>query len=208
MAGGAVVGGLDSDPGFAEQTALVNIGRDIFFDLAWQHEAFLETPDEIVALAELHDQFNQYPSYAADGTVTYAAGSPKQSYKAAWEKIVSGDPAQVADGNRDLLANEQWSIVQPGYDFFRTTAFSGLPTPFTNNVHPYHRAFIVEKPQGDILAAEDRWDWITRGQGMWDQWVAAGADERNRLVQVEFDRICRGDFGEPGRPDLLPPGGP
>ncbi|MFI9503313.1 peptidoglycan-binding protein [Nocardia sp. NPDC052566] len=36
MAGGAVVGGLDADPGFADQTVMVRIGRDIFFDLAAQ----------------------------------------------------------------------------------------------------------------------------------------------------------------------------
>lgn len=32
--------------------------------------------------------------------------------------------------------------------------------------------------------------------------------ERLRLVAHPFDRICNGDFGVPGRPDLLPPGGP
>jgi hypothetical protein len=201
------VGGLDSGHdilALSDESILVRIGRDIFFDLAWQHEAFLEAPDQIVGLADLHDQFNTYAHYADDGTVSYRPGTPKRSYKAAWEKLVSADPNQVSDGNLDLLANEQWSVIQPHYDFYH----SGLPTPFTNAVHPYHRDFITEEPQGNVLVAQDRWDWITKHDGMWDHWVAAGSDERSRLVQLEFDRISRGDFGTPGRPDLLPPGGP
>jgi hypothetical protein len=111
-------------------------------------------------------------------------------------------------GNRQLLENEQWSIVQPQYDCLKTFLFSGLPTPFTNNVHPYHRAFIVDEPTANILTASDRWDWITRTLGMYERWVAIGADEQARLLRLDFDRICGGDFGVPGRPDLLPPGGP
>jgi hypothetical protein len=208
MAGGAVVGGLDADPGFAEQSVMVRIGRDIFNDLAWQHEAFLDAPDTVVNLAALHDQFNTYPQYDSNGVVSYQPGTPHTSYKAAWQKIVSGDPASIASGNRDLLENEQWSIIRPQYDFFQTISFSGLAGPFTNNIHPYHRAFLIEEPTGNILQAASRWDWITHPQGMWEQWVAAGAQERGRLVQLPFDQILRGDFGVPGRPDLLPPGGP
>jgi hypothetical protein len=208
MAGGAVVGGLDADPGFIMQSVMVRIGRDIFFDLAWQHEVFLDSPDTIVDLAALHDQFNSYPQYDANGVVSYQPGNPHTSYQQAWQKIVSGDPDQIASGNRDLLENEQWSIVQSQYDFVKTIFGSGLPTPFTNEIHPYHRAFIVEEPGGNVLEAPSRWDWITHAQGMWDQWVAAGVDERSRLLTLPFDQICRGDFGIPGRTDLLPPGGP
>src|SRR5437899_7369269 len=148
MAGGAVVGGLDADPGFIMQSVMVRIRRDIFFDLAWQHEVFLDSPDTIVELAALHDQFNSYPQYDANGVVSYQPGNPHTSYQQAWQKIISGDPDQIASGNRDLLENEQWSIVQPQYDFLKTIFGSGLPTPFTNEIHRYHRAFIVEEPSG------------------------------------------------------------
>lgn len=206
MAGGAVVGGLDADPGLIDQVVMVRIGRDIFHDLAWQHEAFQDAPGTIVELAELHDRFNVYPKYNSLGVPTYERGAPTRSYRAAWEKITSGDPEKVAEGNRDLLENEQTSIIQPHYDFLRTLAFAGLPRSFTNAVHPYHRAFLIEQPGRDVLVLEDRWSWITAG--MWTNWVAAGPTERNRLVDIPFDQICRGLFGVPGRPDLLPPGGP
>jgi len=208
MAVGAVVGGLDSDPGFIPQNVMVHIGRDIFYDLAWMHEAYLDAPDMVVNLADLHDQFNTYPSYDQAGTHTFVPGTPSTSYKAAWQKIVSGDPDSIASGNQDLLQNEQFSIVQPQYDYLSSFWGSGLPTPFTNEIHPYHRSFIEEEPGGDILQAASRWDWITHPQGMWENWVACGADERSRLLQLPFDQICMGNFGIPGRPDLLPPGGP
>lgn len=207
MAGGAIVGGLDSDPGIVQQPIMVSIGRDIFYDLAWQHEAFLDGED-IVMLAGLHDQFAMYPRYDGDGAVTFLHAAPAVSYAGAWEKIVSGDPASIASGNRDLLNNEQASIVQPQYDFLRTVVGAGLAGPFTNEIHPYHRAFLVEIPGGDILQFDSRWRWITFGNGMYDNWAAAGSDERARLLQLPFDQILRGDFGVPGRPDLLPPGGP
>jgi Putative peptidoglycan binding domain len=204
MAGGAVVGGLDVDPGVIDQATMVRIGRDIFFDLAWLHEAYLDHPSEAMKLGHLHDRFNEYTSYAS-GVPTFLPGFPTRSYGAAWSKITTG---QVAAGNLDLLENEQKSIIPPHYDFLRTFVGSGLPTPFTNNIHPYHRAFIVEVPTGDILNTADRWRWITRTDGMYQRWDDIGAAERTRLVNLSMDDLANGRFGLAGRPDLLPPGGP
>lgn len=205
MAGGAVVGGLDRAHGLLDEVIMVRIGRDIFFDLAWQHEAFLADPALAVRLAGLHDRFNTYPAYDAFGNPQFVAGTPARSYGQAWTKISSGNPALVADGNRDLLENEQRSIIQPHYIRLRQFLFAGMPTPFTNAIHPYHRAFVVEMPGRDILNVDDRWAWISGN--MWNNWVAAGTPERSRLVSLPFDRLCNGDFDVPGRPDLLP-GGP
>ena len=165
-------------------------------------------PDTVVNLADPHDHFNTYPSYDQAGTHTFVPGTPHTSYKSAWQKIVSGDPDSIASGNQDLLQKGEFSIVQPQYDYLSTFWFSGLPTPFTNQIHPYHRSFIEEEPTGDILQVASRWGWITHPQGMWENWVACGADERDRLLQLPFDHICNGNFGISGRPDLLPPGGP
>jgi hypothetical protein len=213
MAGGAVVGGMDSNPVLPE-APFISIGRDIFYDLVWQHEAYLDAPDTIVKLADLHDQYGQFPQYASDGTETFAHVAPATSYGDAWRKITSGDPAQIAAGNRDLLMNEQATIVQPGYDYLLTVTGSGLVSPFTDAIHPYHRDFLIDFPQGNILKYADRWAWIALADGMFDHWAAAGTDaahpdnERTRLLQLPFDSLLKRNFGVPGRPDLLPPGEP
>jgi hypothetical protein len=208
MAGGAVVGGLDTGAaGEVTERVMIAIGRDIFFDLAWQHEAFLDGAD-IVALAGLHDQFATYAQYADDGTVSFVHAEPATSYSDAWSKITSGDAGAIAEGNRDLLHDEQATVVQPQYDFLLQGGQAGLATAFTNEIHPYHRAFLVDIPDGDIRQFDPRWQWINLANGMFENWGAAGVDERARLLQLPFDQILRGDFGIPGRPDLLPPGGP
>jgi Putative peptidoglycan binding domain len=204
MAGGAVVGGLDLDSAVSEQIVFVRIGRDIFYDLAWLHEAYLDHPSEAIKLGHLHDRFNEYTLYPS-GVPTFMQGFPVRSYGAAWGKITTGD---VAAGNLDLLENEQKSIIPPHYDFLRTFTTSGLATPFTNEIHPYHRAFIVEVPTGDIFDTADRWSWITRVNGMYQRWGDIGAAERTRLVNLSMGDLANGRFGAPGRPDLLPPGGP
>jgi hypothetical protein len=66
----------------------------------------------------------------------------------------------------------------------------------------------IDIPQGNVLIANDRWSWITRIDGMFQRWNDIGIQERTRLVKLAFDQICNGNFGVPGRPELLPPGGP
>ena len=207
MAGGAVVGGLDADPGFTSQDVMVRIGRDIFFDMAWLHEAFLEDPVKVVHLADLHDRFNEYPKYTL-GIPSFVFGKPARSYGRAWRDILTRDPDKVAEGNRALLENEQWSIIQPHYDFLSTFFGSGLTGPFTNAIHPYHRDFLIEVPQGNVLVAKDRWSWITHVDGMYQRWNDIGNPERTRLVSLDFNLILGGRFEPFGRPDLIPPGGP
>jgi hypothetical protein len=84
MAGGAVIGGfrLLMTPGlfglstetFLTRT-LVRIGKAIFHDLAWQHEAILDNPVEALALIAQHD----------------LVSSARTSYALAWTHILSGN---------------------------------------------------------------------------------------------------------------------
>jgi putative peptidoglycan binding protein len=201
MAGGAVVGGLDLGAGSVEQTIFVRIGRDIFFDLAWLHEAYLDHWSEAVKLGHLHDRFNEYTAYA-NGVPTFIPGFPARSYGAAWNKITTG---RVVEGCRDLLENEQKSVIQPHYDVL-PAGFQ--PRPFANEIHPYHRAFIRDFPSGNLLGFADRWRWITLTNGMFQRWGDIGAQERIRLASLQLDELIAGRFGPTGRPELLPPGGP
>jgi len=88
MAGGAVLGGLQvllsvsADPSFTTDM-MVLIGKQIFLDLAWQHELFNSNSQQAITAAQRHDA--RFPA--------------KSSYAAAWTAIASGDPAQIAGGN-------------------------------------------------------------------------------------------------------------
>lgn len=210
MAGGAVVGGLDFNGSESVLTrTMVRIGKEIFLDLAWLHEAFLDDPALAVELGYLHDVRVLTADYSSGEPPMTLHRGPSQSYGAAWEQISSGNPVAIAEGNQKLLANEQLSIIQPHYDFLIASDQGWIferSRAFTENIHPYHRAFLLAFPMSDIRLANDRWAWITEQNGMLEHWVAAGTPERSRLVSLPFDEIIHRQFGPIGRPDLLPPG--
>lgn len=194
LAGAAILSGLDLIVQGGESPItrrMVRIGKDIFEDLAWQHEAFLADPVDAIALGFLHDRNVSFDS----------------SYGRAWEQIASGNPANVAAGNRDLLRNEQFTIIQPHYDFLRASEpeFIGRTGAFTRNIHPYHRDFLTAFPQADIINPDDRWAWIDEPNGMLPKWTVMPPGERQRLVDLPMDTLIRQDWG-PTIPELLPPG--
>jgi hypothetical protein len=227
MAGGAVLGGLDQllntgltiPPLTADQVAnlspadradrekqtevrLLVIGRNIFLDLAYQHEAFLDEPRIALDLAEKHDK--AFPA--------------KRSYLQAWKDIISSNPDDIARGNQALLENEQFSIIQPIYDKVLVDdnlflfGLARRTSAFTNNIHPYHRPFLESKPGSNVLKMPDRMDWILEPGGMWAKWaerhglITMSAQERNRLASLPMDDIIRHNFG-PIDP-ILKVGGP
>jgi hypothetical protein len=181
---------------------MVLIGKQIFGDLAWQHEAFLDDPIKSIALAREHD--TRYPGQA--------------KYEDAWTMIASTAPNSIADGNKKLLQNEQFTIIQPLYDAIRNEPMAAAEfshvSAFTANVHPYHRDFFTSMPTAsDVASANDRWSWITQPDGMWDKWVRIPAVERARLVNlpmeagVGMDQLIKQHWG-PTISSFLPLGGP
>ena len=198
MAGGAVVVGLDLVAHGGETVltnTMVRIGKAIFHDLAWQHEAFLDDPAQAIALAKTQDD----------------SGASRCNYSDAWTDINSGEPERIAKGNRALLENEQWSIIQPLYDVISESGEAAVfchTSAFTGKIHPYHRDFLVRYPQGDITTAQDRWNWISEDDGMWAKWVlmpSIAPEERTRLVSLSFDDILRQRF-DPVVQELMPVG--
>jgi hypothetical protein len=210
MAGGAVVGGLDfmtslpfSDPTPITQV-MVEIGRAIFNDLAWLHEAYVDDPAAAILLAGAQDLV--HPA--------------RRSYAEALTRIHNGSADQIAEGNRALLEIEQYSIIQPLYDRLRPPSpewgIFKLTRTATGAVHPYHRDFLTSFPTTefrDVTLFDDRWKWINLPGGMWEKWaggwqgpgVGVDASERARLVNLSFDRILRADF-QPVNASLQPPG--
>jgi hypothetical protein len=198
MAGGAVIGGLDlvvsGGETFLTKT-MVTIGKAIFHDLAWQHEAFLDDPQVAIDNAAVQD----------------AASPARRSYADAWKDIASVDSERIANGNKALLENEQFTIIQPLYDQIAassTVLIFGRTRVFTNKVHPYHRDFLVRFPTGDVINADDRWSWITEDEGMWAKWKSmpsVAPDERTRLVSLSFREILGQRF-DPVVDAFMPPG--
>lgn len=211
LAGGAVVGGLRLAVSMGPETsftrAMVGVGKAIFHDLAWQHEAILDDPANALHLIQAHD----------------ASTKARRSYLEAWSLIQSNDAVRVPIGNRMLLENEQISIIQPLYEaeLKNEPGRGPLCAPmrsmraFTNSIHPYHRDFLLARPQGDIINARDRWGWITETGGMWEKWgemrgvvhapIVMQRDERVRLASLTMDQLIQRQFA-PIKQELLPPG--
>ncbi len=217
LAGAAVVGGLDvllnavvrptPDPG-PLFNAMVEIGKAIFHDLAWQHEAFLDDRKRLIELCKEQDRL--HPA--------------KRSYEQAWTDIMTIKETGIIQGNQALLENEQFTIIQPRYDqvlagtealiFRRTRAF-------TSNIHPYHRDFLTSTrfQTKDVLIANDRWAWITdQPHGMWAKWAERHPEwgpvprmplgERVRLAELDLERELIPQRWAPVMNELLVPGGP
>ena len=147
--------------------------REIFEDLAWQHEAYLW--GGIEELRRLT-----------------SAGELDRATLWAWENIASGDPARVARGNEALLWREQRQVIQDDYDDIRRhhgpagEAFTDLLTWLAESPFPDGRAYrevlprIVEvptflpplwlpgpklrvpAPRGNVADFGNRWEWIRR----------------------------------------------
>jgi hypothetical protein len=200
MAGATVLGGLrflaphSEDPSFLTNM-MVLIGKQIFLDLAWQHELFRDNAEKAVAAAQRHD--TRFPA--------------KASYAEAWTEISSGDSTQIASGSKKLLANEQFTIIQPLYDRIKAEPFTDVTfsrtSAFTANIHPYHLDFETAMQGRDVTNADDRWSWVTQPDGMWEKWLVMPAAERHRLVNLSIDEIIAQNWG-PTIPSLLPPGSP
>ena len=209
LAGGAVVGGLRLAVSMGPETfftqTMVRIGKEIFHDLAWQHEAALDDEPNALVLAAARD----------------AAGPARRSYREAWTHIFTRDPGRIATGNKMLLENEQFTIIQPRYNEVSASTEGGLGGPmrslkaFTNSIHPYHRDFLLSQPSGDIVNPEHRWGWITETGGMWEKWgeqrgvpalpIAMSRAERIRLASLTLNQLIRREFA-PVDPTLTPPG--
>lgn len=88
------------------ETSMLDMNKEIFLDQARQHMAY-----ENGGLAEVQ-------RLADSGAIT-------QQTADAWEKIDSGDPAQVAAGNTALLQREQNDIIANDYNSMRDHPLTG-----------------------------------------------------------------------------------
>jgi hypothetical protein len=150
--------------------------KQIFDDLAWQHEAF--AMGGVGLMQDVRDR-NLISTEALR----------------AWEQIGSGDSEQVFNGNRELLRREQLEIIQDDYDAMRehhgpvgdvaTYSFGAMaenaipggqayrdfdpltvsigvetPDPFGIDTPDFQHEEQLPLPAGNLSDFDDRWAWI------------------------------------------------
>jgi hypothetical protein len=184
LTGGQVLYGLGNavkiarDPCVLTQE-IVAVARDIFENLAWQHEAFLDDPDLLVSVWQERErrQLNGH----------------RHSYAASWKLVGSADYATVCTGNEMLFENEQRDTIQPHYETIRRDPYANRYFRFTRlvmrQIHPHHRRFIFDLPWGDVTRFPDRWRWISHPTGMWPAWTGLKQSERDRLVGLSNEAV-------------------
>jgi hypothetical protein len=182
MTGGQVLFGMSNltkimqDPCVLSQE-IVTIAKDIYDNLAWQHELFLEDPDLLITVCEELD-LTEFATH---------------KYADCWRLIAENDMNSIALGNKMLLENEQHQTVQPHYERIKLDKYSRPFFWFTRfamrNIHPYHCWFFVDLPFQDITLFEHRWEWIAHKNGMWNNWTCLKQSERDRLVSLSNEVV-------------------
>ncbi len=156
---------------------IVAVAKDIFDNLAWQHELFLADKNMLGVVCAAMDQQQTHT----------------HQYTDCWEKIGSGPYESICAGNKMLLENEQRNTIQPHYETIRKDRYANRYFRFTRfamrNIHPHHRRFILDRPFGDVTRFEDRWQWIGHTRGMWASWVGLAQTERDRLVALSNEDV-------------------
>jgi hypothetical protein len=189
LTGGQVLYGLKNLARIARDPCvmtreIVAIARDIYQNLGWQHELFLDSPDDLIACCKIFDAQTPHLHPYAD----------------CWALIEHGDRLQVALGNRMLLENEQHNTVQPHYERIRQDAYSRpyfwLTRLVMRNIHPFHRRFLFDQGLRDVTVFRNRWRWIGRPGGMWDRWAGAAQRERDYLVGLSNEAVTGQAWGK------------
>ncbi len=187
LTGGQVLFGMGNltkiikDPCVLSQE-IVAIAKDIYDNLAWQHELFLDDPDLLISVCKQLDKTEQATHKYAD----------------CWQFIRQNDAKTIALGNKMLLENEQHNTVQPHYDCIKLDNYSRPFFWFTRfamrNIHPYHRWFFMDLPFKDVTVFKHRWQWIAHDKGMWHNWAKIAHSDRDRLVALSNEAIIRHDW--------------
>ena len=172
LAGGAYVaysGSLD--------IRLMQMQQAIFYDLAWQHQAYRE--GGIAALREAQ-----------------ARGELSTELLDAWSKINSGDPAQVDAGNRALLRREQETVLQPFYKLIQDIPDNdSIPESMSEEARspiPGGKKFQEVVEDGDITTFADRWKWLEKD--MIPAFEKLPPDRLRELVRKRLDELAAGKF--------------
>jgi len=148
--------------------------KEIFEDLGWQHQAYIER-----GLACLE-------SIRAGGDIPIKA----------WRNIASGEPGRVSAGNRTLLRREQGEILPPYYKKIREMPDMNLlpqaMSLLSKSPIPGGRSFEDVVKDGDITKFKDRWKWITKD--MLPKYEGLSDEYRSKLINTPLEQLADRDF--------------
>ena len=173
---GGMVAGVPIAPGEAEylQQELMGIQKDIFNDLAWQHQLYAEEGIDGIRMA------------AGEGEIDATTLQ-------AWEDIASGDESRIWAGNTQLLYREQHDIIQPSYDRIQQRIDGPLMASFSSwlaesPVPGGQRFTDVEGFGGNVMSFDDRWNWIAND--MLPAYQALPVADRDRLINTPLQDLA------------------
>lgn len=168
----------------ALEKMLLGMQQKIFVDLGWQHEAYIKG-----GIDALCDAYNR--------------GEIDLTTLQAWYKISSGDPAQVFQGNRDLLFREQNIILRDDYALLNQSwMMRSLLSQFTNSPLPGGTSFSSYLPNGDITNFDDRWNWLNAD--LLNRWQSMSPEYRQALIAEPLQQLVNRDFAPAPTPPPTP----
>jgi hypothetical protein len=184
LTGGQVLWGMKNlcrvakDPCVITQQ-MMHIAQEVFDELAWQHEYFLDNAEEFIQYLKVN-HFDE-------------------RLQEIWMQLLeTNDENTIAEINMKLLHYEQFATIQKRYEIMRGDTYC---KPFVflmrfamRNIHKHHSRFIVDIPFGDVTVFQYRWQWIAQPKGMWDTWTTIGKQERDRLVALSNQQVIAHDW--------------
>jgi hypothetical protein len=155
----------------------VEMQKNIFMDLAWQHQAYVEGGMGAI-------------------TAAYNRGDMSAANYEAWQKISSPDKNAQWEGNKTLLMREQSEVLPPGYERINDLMGGGTIaeniSENTKSPIPGGAPFQKLYPDGDVTKFEDRWRWIENQ--MLPEYRALGDDYTRTLVSQPLDQLAKREF--------------
>ena len=157
---------------------LIGMQKDIFLDLTWQHQAYLETGLPALEAANRR-------------------GELSNELLAAWRGISSGNTESINSGNYALLKREQLEILQKQYDIIKNYRdFDKIPKEMSERTLspiPGGKSFNDVVSGGDITIFADRWKWITTD--MIPTFERLSPSELKRLVNLPLETLAQRKYG-------------
>jgi len=165
------------------ETTFVGMQKDIFMDLGWQHQAYVEGGLGAIKAA-------------------YDRGDMSSANYEAWLKIGSGNTELNWEGNRTLLMREQTEILPPGYHEIQRNVGSDLISSeisnHTQSPIPGGASFREVYRAGDVTNVQDRWTWID--EHMLPEYKALGDEYTKALVSQPVTDLAERKFAPDPRP--------